>query len=250
MALIYKLFSVDSKALDKEKGLYEVMVSTEAIDRDGDIIRAAGGRFDNYLKNPVVLLGHDYHDLPVAKTIEIIVLPGKGVRVTFQFPEWGLYEKADTTRKLWDAGFLNAASIGFVPVKSINLNPSEPWGPKEFVEWELLEWSIVTVPANQEALRLALDNINSAIEKRGRILSAANEKKLKQAAEAITAVLSQLEEEPEPDKAPHTEPNTSAMDDGKSTNAKANTDPTSNNATKAAVEKINQLLQKLFDEVN
>jgi len=242
MSLIYKIFSIQSKAIDKEAGIYEVMISTESTDRQGDIVRASGGKFENYLKNPVVLLGHDYSDLPIAKTLEIGVIPGIGIQAKFQFPENGLYEKADTTRKLWDAGFLNAASIGFSPLKSINLDPNKPWGPQDYIEWELLEWSIVTVPANQDALRLALDNINQTIEKRGRILSAANEKRLKDAAQALNDVLKQLD-------APDTEPEPSEQDDnGKSADAESNTDLTGNDANKAeAVEKINQLLSVLFE---
>ena len=242
MSLIYKIFSIQSKAIDKEAGIYEVMISTESTDRQGDIVRASGGKFENYLKNPVVLLGHDYSDLPIAKTLEIGVIPGIGIQAKFQFPENGLYEKADTTRKLWDAGFLNAASIGFSPLKSINLDPNKPWGPQDYIEWELLEWSIVTVPANQDALRLALDNINQTIEKRGWILSAANEKRLKDAAQALNDVLKQLD-------APDTEPEPSEQDDnGKSADAESNTDLTGNDANKAeAVEKINQLLSVLFE---
>lgn len=195
MEKIYKTFQAESKAIDKEQGIYEVMISTEATDRGGDIMRAVGGDFANYMKNPVVLLGHNYSDLPIAKTTEINIIPGKGVRARFQFPEFGLYDKADTTRKLWDAGFLNAASIGFNPRKSVNLEPEKPWGPQEYLEWELLEWSIVVVPANQDALRLALDNIETTLTKRGRVLSAGNEKRLKDAAEAINQVLKQLVEE-------------------------------------------------------
>lgn len=153
---IIKTFSTSTKAIDREAGIYEVMVSTESVDRDGDIIRAAGGKFDNYLKNPVVLWGHDYHDLPIAKTLSLTAVPGVGVKAKFQFPKRGLHPDADKIRDLWDSGFLNATSIGFIPLKSVNLNPSEPWGPKEFVEWELLEFSVVNVPANAEALRLAM----------------------------------------------------------------------------------------------
>lgn len=204
MSLIYKTFHCQTKAVDKTAGIYEVMISTESIDRDGDIIRANGGRFDDYLKNPVVLLGHNYSDLPVAKTLEVAVVPGQGVRAQFQFPEAGLYDKADNVRKLWDAGFLNAASIGFSPIKSVNLDPSRPWGPQEYIEWELLEWSIVSVPANQDALRLALNGINETIAKRGRVLSAANEQKLKTAADNINEVLSQLGQDDEPDKGNYT----------------------------------------------
>lgn len=234
MALIYKTFPAKTKAIDKEAGIYEVMISTESVDRTGDIVRANGGQFADYMNNPVVLLGHDYGDLPVAKTLELSVVPGVGIRARFQFPEWGLYDKADTTRKLWDAGFLNAASIGFNPTKSVNLDPSRPWGPQEYLEWELLEWSIVVVPANQDALRLALDNINVEL-KRGRILSGANEKRLREAADAINTVLSQLEDAPDPEP------------DKSNGQPEPNINPTSNDVSEALYKQIFDHLTTCFE---
>lgn len=219
MSVVYKIFPAISKAVDKEAGIYEVMISTEAIDRDGDIVRAAGGIFENYLRNAVVLFGHDYRDLPIGKTLEINVLPGSGVRVKFQFPAWGLSDKADAIRKLWDAGFLNAASIGFTPIKSINLDPQKPWGPQDYIEWELLEWSIVTVPANQDALRLTIGN-----------LSTMDRRALHEAADEINKALSRLE----PDKQERDE--------------ETNTDLTLNNGiSREALEQIFTLLDNLFE---
>ncbi len=262
MAAIYKTFQAESKAIDKEKGVYEIMISTESVDRSGDIMRAAGGDFANYMKNPVVLLGHNYSDLPIAKTTEINIIPGSGVRARFQFPEFGLYDKADTTRKLWDAGFLNAASIGFNPKKSVNLEPDKPWGPQEYIEWELLEWSIVVVPANQDALRLALENIETTLTKRGRVLSAGNEKRLKDAAEAINQVLKQLgedeQEQPEPDKTASPDkskageagktgkPDTEYPDDQDSSHTHDSLNDES--AVKSITGKVTELLTKLFEK--
>lgn len=154
----YKTFVVDRKAIDPDAGIYEAMISTESPDRDGDVILASGGDLTNFSKNPVVLYAHNYWDLPVAKAIEVEKLAGAGVRARFQFPEWGESEQADTVRRLWAGGFLNATSIGFIPKK---------WEPRKspdgeklargqmITEWELLEFSIVPVPANQDALRLA-----------------------------------------------------------------------------------------------
>lgn len=217
MSKIFKVFQVQSKAIDQEAGIYEVTISTEDIDRDGDIVRASGAQLENYMRNPVVLLGHDYHDLPVGKTLELRIVPGVGICARFQFPEKGLYDKADQVRALWDAGFLNAASIGFNPLKSINLDPQKPWGPQEYIEWELLEWSIVTVPANQDALRLAL---NASDEKR------------------LRAILAHADTESTP----------SDEDDGKSTTAESSTGLTSNNENEAkVVEQVAILLQELFE---
>src|SRR3990170_262899 len=105
--MIHKAYFTRSKAIDEGKGIYEVMASTETIDRDGDKIMAAGIDIDNYMGtggkrgNRVVLWAHDYRELPIAKTLELHKVPGLGLRATFQFPEWGVSTKADQVRKLW-----------------------------------------------------------------------------------------------------------------------------------------------------
>jgi len=148
-------FPVNAKSADKGTGQYSVWISTEDIDRSGDIVRAAGVKLDNYLKNPAVMYGHDYSIPPIAKATALDILPGKGIKATFKFPSEGIHPLADTIRGLWSEGFINAASIGFNPIKSVNLDPNRPYGPQEYTEVELLEFSLVGIPANQSALRLA-----------------------------------------------------------------------------------------------
>lgn len=164
MEKIFKAFSVVSKAVDLDLGIFEAMISTEDVDRQGDIVRATGARLENYLKNPVVLWAHDYGEPPVARALSVEIIPGKGLKARFQFPEWGTSARADEVRRLWAAGFLNATSIGFQPITAQPLGDrNDFWGPQEFVEWELLEFSIVPVPANQDALRLAMKHIDTGI---------------------------------------------------------------------------------------
>jgi HK97 family phage prohead protease len=208
MDKIFKAFTTVSKAVDIEAGIFDVNITTEAVDRMGDIVRAAGGKLENYLKNPVVLWAHDYATPPVARALSLEVTPGEGIKAQFQFAEWGVSELSDTVRRLWASKFLNATSIGFIPIKSMNLDDKAgPWGPKEFVEWELLEFSIVPVPANQEALSNA---IKSLVTKSGRVLSAKNEKQLRDAQSLIENVLATLGEEPDksypPEKGVNNEP--------------------------------------------
>jgi len=196
---IIKSFTTISKAVDIDNGVFEAMISTEAVDRQGDIVRALGARLENYLKNPVVLWAHDYQAPPVARALSVEIIPGEGLKSTFQFSGWGVNPQADTIRRLWAGGFLNATSIGFIPLKSNPMDGNkdgEGWySPHDYVEWELLEFSIVPVPANQDALRLALRSLAQPVAKRGRVLSAVNERKLREAAEAINAVLEQLADE-------------------------------------------------------
>ncbi|MHB0923347.1 MAG: HK97 family phage prohead protease [Bellilinea sp.] len=155
MTRIEKTFPARTKTIDQEKGIFEVWISTEGTDRAGDIVRATGARLENYRKNPVVMYGHDYSIPPIAKALTVEILPGAGIKSRFKFPTPGIHPLADTIRGLWTEGFINAASIGFEPIKAVNLDPSRAYGPQEYTEWELLEWSIVSIPANQSALRLA-----------------------------------------------------------------------------------------------
>src|SRR3990172_2944401 len=174
---VIKIFSTASKALDEDAGIYEAMISTEDVDRDGDIVRATGAKLENYLKNPIVLYAHNYMGTPVAKSLSVEIQPGRGLRATFQFPEWGASGEADTVRRLWAGKFLNATSIGFRPLKWKKRPPEGQesgdydddegawyWGPKEYTLWELLEFSIVPVPANQSALRLAYQTFERGVE--------------------------------------------------------------------------------------
>lgn len=222
MEMQFKTLMCVTKAVDPEQGIYEVLISSEKEDRDKDILLAAGAQVANFERNPVVLYAHNYAGLPVAKATKVEAVPGTGLKATMQFPPRGASAEADTVHTLWSGGFLNAASVGFIPHKWENRpgpNGEMPqegyesyWWPhgKIFTSWELLEFSIVPVPANADALRLSA----SALGKRGRVLSAANEQKLRSAYEAIGHVLSQLgDAEPE--------------DDGKGKGAGAGADPTS-----------------------
>ena len=160
---IYETVSVETerKAVDPEQGVYEAMITAEVRDRDGDIVRAAGVHLDNFRNNPVVLFAHNDHDLPVARSLEERVLPGKGIVARFQFPPPGTSARADEIHRLWAAGYLNAVSIRFMPIKYEDLETEDEQDEyrgagKDFQEWELIEYSIVPLPANQDALRQAL----------------------------------------------------------------------------------------------
>lgn len=122
------------------------VISTSTVDRDGDSIDQRGWRLDAYKRNPVVLFAHAYDNLPIAKSLSIGVEGDKLVSIV-EFPAAEIYPFADTCLRMIDAGFLNATSVGFRPVKS---NRTETG--IAFEEQELLEFSVVPVPCNPDAL--------------------------------------------------------------------------------------------------
>jgi hypothetical protein len=189
-----KTFAVETKAIDPEAGVYEAMLSTEAVDRDDDVLMASGADFGNYLKNPVVLFGHNYSDpeAVVAKMLEITAIPGAGIKIVFQFLKRGISKTADLVHDLWESRYLNAMSIGFIPKET---TPRPESRGLFFTLYEVLEGSIVTIPSNASALRLAFGETKS-----GRVLSAANEGKIRRAVETLTEVLAQLDKADEEGK--------------------------------------------------
>lgn len=134
-------------------------ISTAAIDREQDRIALAGWDLANFRKNPVVLWGHDASRLPIGRAFDLRI-EDAALKASVEFipedtPEGGQF--AESVYRLARQGFIAATSVGFRPVKwEYTREPSrgsEDWFPGiDFEEQELVELSVVTVPANPEAL--------------------------------------------------------------------------------------------------
>lgn len=134
-------------------------ISTAAVDREQDRIALAGWDLANFRRNPVVLWGHDASRLPIGRAfdlrIEDAALKASVEFIPIETPEGGQF--AESVYRLCRQGFIAATSVGFRPVKwEYTREPSrgsEDWFPGiDFEEQELVELSVVTVPANPEAL--------------------------------------------------------------------------------------------------
>ncbi len=123
-------------------------ISTNDVDRDNDIIDQSGWELDRYKANPVVLAFHAYDKPPIAKTIAIGV-QGNALKATAQFVPKGIYGLADEIHDLVAAGFLNTTSVGFKP---LDQSYDTTRGGMNIRRAELLEWSVVSVPSNPQAV--------------------------------------------------------------------------------------------------
>lgn len=142
-AAVKEALAAVEKATDGETGTFEVVITTENIDRYQEMILIDGWDTNNYMANPVVLWGHD-HDQLIGVCTSLTVSDGKMIaRGKFAPTEAG-QEK----RKLYELGFLRATSVGFIE--------KERQG-NVITKAELLEFSFVSVPANPYALSLALE---------------------------------------------------------------------------------------------
>jgi HK97 family phage prohead protease len=127
-----------------------IKIATDAVDRHGTIIEARGVDMDAYKRNPVVLFNHDY-DRVIGRAANIQVRGGSLVAEI----EWDEEDDfaAGIARKMRQ-GFLNAASVGFL-VQSGQDDTER--GAFVIDQSELVEFSIVAVPSNRDALVMSRD---------------------------------------------------------------------------------------------
>lgn len=140
---IIKNFIAVTKAAE-DSGTFEVVISTATKDRQGDIVDQDGLMLDAYMKNPVVLWAHDYFSLPIGICDSISKKGGKTI-AKGRFAPMEANPFAQQVRKMYDAGFLKATSVGFIPHEADG---------ESITKAELLEFSFVPVPANAEALSM------------------------------------------------------------------------------------------------
>lgn len=148
----------DVKEVSEDEKSIVHWITTESVDRYGDIVRAKGMDDESYAKNPVVLYGHDYGGFPVGKSLWRKRTTRNGVKGVIAKTQFAPTPEGQLTFELWKGGFLNAASIGFRSRKTAPITDDDQrFTGYDIAEWELLEYSIVPVPANQDALRLAIE---------------------------------------------------------------------------------------------
>ena len=139
------------RTLDPASRSIQFIASTESTDRYGDRVFVRGWKLDNYLKNPVILWGHDANALPVGKAIAIEIT-GSQLLITVQFAGAEENPQAESVYRLYAGGFLHAVSVGFLPISFEPRMEGNKLVGTDFLEQELLELSCVNVPANAEAL--------------------------------------------------------------------------------------------------
>jgi hypothetical protein len=154
--IVYKQIRAETK-IDAD-GVITATLSTEAEDRDGDIIRASAWQLDHFNKHPVLISDHNYAIRSVVGEWKNVHVKGDRLVGEPHFfagkgnpdADWG-YELA----KMGKAAF----SVGFVPIED------EPRGKgvggREYKQVELLECSIVAIPSNREALQLAAKSVKA-----------------------------------------------------------------------------------------
>lgn len=138
------------------------LVSTEAIDRQGDIVLAKGVDTNLFTRNPVVTFAHKYDELPVGKCEWIRKVEG-GIKAKTKYADrpddWQGQWFPSAVWSLVKQGCLQGKSIGFLPTKiraatsdEISRNPTWKDAGSVIESAVLLEYAIAVIPVNQEAI--------------------------------------------------------------------------------------------------
>lgn len=134
-------------------------ISTDAVDRDGDVINQKGWDLKDFRKNAVFLWAHNSDQPPIGKVTDIGLEDGK-LKATVEFVPhdnpW-IGAQAEGAYQMCQQGFLSAVSVGFKPTEwelsDDKSRGADSWSPGvDFNKQILFELSLCPVPANPEAL--------------------------------------------------------------------------------------------------
>jgi HK97 family phage prohead protease len=133
------------------------VASDETVDRYGDIVSVDGWDLKNFRRNPVFLWMHSQYQ-PIGQ-VKKIGVENKQLLATVRFFDAGDSKMADDLWKLVKKRKLRAVSVGFTvkgdeDIETIR-DADERITGFRFLRQELLELSLVSVPANPNALQVA-----------------------------------------------------------------------------------------------
>ena len=156
MDAIYKTFRAEIREVGENDGLIDLMIpiSSDKMDRDGEIIEPTAFKksIPQFMKHPVLVASHDYHDLTnqIGEWTKLKV-EGDGVSGKPKYYVNAGNEQADWAFYLASKG-VAAFSVGFIP-KVWEDGKDEKSPRRTYKEVELLEISQVIIPSNRQAVQ-------------------------------------------------------------------------------------------------
>nr|DAP75732.1 MAG TPA: prohead protease [Caudoviricetes sp.] len=156
MKKITKLFTSKSVSVNEKERTAQFIISDDQVDRMDEIVEQSWDT-GNYENNPIVLWGHNPEEPENVLGTSLGLETEKGdddvtrTKSTVKFSEEGLNPKADMVFNQIKAGILRTVSVGFIP-KTFKTSEDKK---DVLADNELLEFSIVPIPANPRAVALA-----------------------------------------------------------------------------------------------
>lgn len=139
---------LDATITKADDGSFIAVASTNSVDRHGEVVDNNGWDLKAFKKNPVILWGHD-HSIPAIGVSKKTWVEGEGKKAKLMITPviHDVTEQARAIKALIEMGVIKALSVGFKPLESKD--------GVTFDKNELLEVSMVNVPANADAQMLA-----------------------------------------------------------------------------------------------
>jgi HK97 family phage prohead protease len=126
--------------------------STKDLDRVKDVVLPSAFRetIDTFMKNPIVFFNHNWNE-GIAKVTNLSI-DENGLWVECEWPAKGTSQLADQVWSMIEQGIYRAFSFGFkiLADQDVSKDPSTP-ADRIITKLDLLEVSVVTVPANANA---------------------------------------------------------------------------------------------------
>src|SRR5262245_1032125 len=148
-----QVYLIKIKAESSQSGTARARLSSIERDRMGDIVEPRGlTNREAYLRGSPVLL-FDHGNDPVIARRPVGVMQDITVSDRDLIGEWR-WSQAPEGRDIqqrWEAGELNAVSIGFLPLAMEPLTDGRGW---RYTKWQLAETSVVSLPACESCLAI------------------------------------------------------------------------------------------------
>jgi HK97 family phage prohead protease len=157
--LLHLNYSFETRKASDETRSVDVVASSMAIDSYGEIV-LQDWDLARFMRNPVVLYGHNSGDLPIGHASNVRLEDGK-LLATLNLVD----EKANPmAERVWQGikqGSLRAVSVGFYTKNKPAALEIDGKAVLALSGNELLEISVVPIPANPEAVALAAKSLEA-----------------------------------------------------------------------------------------
>lgn len=153
MKRLTKLFNISIKSVDEANRQVTFCFSDDQVDRMGEVVDQASWDVKNYMTNPVILWGHDPSkpENVLGQAVALDLNNNGKSYVTAQFDDAETNRNADTVFRQLVKRTLRCVSAGFMN-HTFEVEEDTP----VLKDNELLEISVVPIPANPRAVALAL----------------------------------------------------------------------------------------------
>ena len=145
----YVVRALQLRAVQDDQRAADFVFSTATIDRYGERVEQSW-QLERFAANPVALFAHDSRSLPVGQARDVGVVDGQ-LRGTIVFATAAANPLAENVWQSVRERTLRAVSVGFRP-HSVRVEREDDRDVYVYSDNELLEISVVPIPANQEAL--------------------------------------------------------------------------------------------------